>query len=134
MMRIVWHGNYYRYFELARTAFQKSLHMDWPDLVRDEISMPIVKSSADYRVALAYGDAIRIRVHCPDVFAPALDLAYEIREAGGTKLYARGATRQVYVEARAQEMLFAVPPSIEERMRRALDALAGLALSARGPQ
>ena len=133
MMKIVWHGNYYRYFELARSAFQQSLHMDWPDLVDVGVAMPIVRSSADYRVSLAYGDRIRITARCDDLLAPALDLSYEIRDESGIRLHARGVTRQVYVQHSTQEMLFALPEPLEARIRAAHGACPGVTFPTRGP-
>ena len=117
MMEIVWHGNHYRYFEIARSALMRSLSMDFPDMKELGIAMPIVRTEADYRAPLVYGQRIAIVARIAEPFSPALQIAYEIRDESGIKVFARGVTKQVYVLYATQELLYALPSVLEERLR-----------------
>ena len=120
MMEIVWHGNHYRSFEMARSALMSSLRMDWPDMKVLGIAMPVVKTEAEYRAPLVYDQRIVIRASIQSPLSPALEIAYEIRGEDGIKVFARGVTKQVYVEHATQELLFALPSVLEERLQRGL--------------
>jgi acyl-CoA thioester hydrolase len=117
MMEIVWHGNHYRYFEMARSALMRSLAMDFADMKELGIAMPIVRTQADYRAPLIYGQRIAIEARILAPYSPALEIAYEIRDEAGIKVFARGVTKQVYVEHATRELLYVLPPVLEERMR-----------------
>lgn len=120
MMEIVWHGNHYRYFEMARSALMRSLRMDWADMKALGIAMPVVKTEAEYRAPLVYDQRIVIRASIQNPLSPALEIAYEIRDEEGIKVFARGVTKQVYVEQSSQELLFALPAVLQERLRGGL--------------
>ena len=60
---IVWHGHYYKYFELARTALYRSLNFDVDDMGRLGFTFPVIESQCRYREALRYGQQIDISAH-----------------------------------------------------------------------
>jgi acyl-CoA thioester hydrolase len=60
---IVWHGHYYKYFELARTALYRSLDFDVDDMVRLGFNFPVIESQCHYREALGYGQQVDITAH-----------------------------------------------------------------------
>jgi acyl-CoA thioester hydrolase len=45
-MQIVWHGNYMRYFETARTALLGLIDYDYPQMVASGYAWPVV----DFRI------------------------------------------------------------------------------------
>jgi acyl-CoA thioester hydrolase len=121
MMEVVWHGNYFRYFEMARSVLVGGLGLDWPDLRPLGISMPVVKTEAEYRAPLVYGQRVRIRASLRDPLSPALEISYEIRDEAGIKVFARGVTKQVYVRHATGELLFAVPAELAARLQHAAE-------------
>lgn len=57
---IVWHGHYYKYFELARTELYRSLGLDIQDMERLGFSFPVIESQCRYSDSLQYGEKISI--------------------------------------------------------------------------
>ena len=42
-MRIVWHGNYYKYVEISRTALMREHRLDGPDVMQTGYSMVVIE-------------------------------------------------------------------------------------------
>lgn len=90
---IVWHGHYYKYFELARTALYRSLNFDVDDMGRLGFSFPVIESQCRYSEALRYGQQVDISAHFRawDYY---ILIEYRINEAGSGKRAAYGHTKQ----------------------------------------
>ncbi len=115
IMHIAWHGHYFKYFELARTQLMQDLGLDWPILMEQGISMPVVDADVQYRRPLAYDQIIEIEAHLEEFQYPELKIAYKIRDEEGV-VNATGHTRQVYVNTGDRSTYFVVPDFIKERM------------------
>ncbi|MEE9342401.1 MAG: acyl-CoA thioesterase [Gammaproteobacteria bacterium] len=59
-LNIVWHGHYYKYFELARTALYRSVNCDVDDMGKLGHAFPVIESHCRYTEALKYGQTILI--------------------------------------------------------------------------
>lgn len=57
---VVWHGNYLKYFELARTALFQSCGLDVPDIRAMGYKMFVSETRCRYLFPLAYNDRIRV--------------------------------------------------------------------------
>lgn len=118
-MGIVWHGNYYKYFEIARSHLKSMIGIDAPDLVKIGYAMPVVLSSARYIQSLKYGDEVLLHAIMPDPFYPALEIKYRITSKDGKLLYAEGSTKQVYLSIETHETCFRTPEKIEKILKEA---------------
>jgi acyl-CoA thioester hydrolase len=116
VMQIVWHGNYLRYFELARTALVQAMGFDWPEVRAWGYVMPVVDVKIQYKRYLVYNQDLELIARCADPLLPAFDLRYEIKDLKG-ELYATGSTRQVYVDAETKAISYALPAVFEQRFR-----------------
>ena len=112
IMHIVWHGNYFKYFEQGRTALMQSVGLDWPYLKELGIAMPIVDATAKYRKALTYNESIWISASIKEYIYPALEIYYEIGQEHHAKPCITGVTRQVYLDIATRETLLQVPANI----------------------
>ncbi|TJZ70694.1 acyl-CoA thioesterase [Chitiniphilus eburneus] len=114
-MNIVWHGNYARYFELARTALFQSIDYDIPQMRESGYAWPVIELNVRYSRPLNYQQ--RIQVHATLVeWRNRLKVQYEIRDAvSGTRL-TRGHTVQVAVDRASGEMCFVSPPILFEKL------------------
>ena len=59
MLRIAWHGHYYKYFELARTELFRKYQCDVDDLKALGYYLPITDSRCRYIAPLRYGMQVR---------------------------------------------------------------------------
>ncbi len=58
---VVWHGHYYKYLEVARTALLRSCGLDEGDgLIGGQYGFFVVESKCRYISPLKYGDRVRV--------------------------------------------------------------------------
>jgi len=115
-MQIVWHGNYFNYFEDARRALFAHRGVDLNEFFRrSQCLFPIIRTSSKHIYPLRYADVFI----CKAILVEAktkIVMDFEIRLKDGGKLCTRGRTEQVTVKAPEMEIMFNVPDEI----RRAL--------------
>ncbi len=119
-MSIVWHGNYFKYFELARTAMARALRLDFPEVRDLGFGMPVIGADAKFRRPLLYGDEVLLKARIREPLLPALMIDYEIVSLDGATIYATGNTKQAYVSLETMETALSLPPAIEDRLRSAM--------------
>ena len=118
-LQIVWHGHYYKYFEMARTALLRSCKLDGPEVSELGHGMLIIESHCRHVSPLAYGDQIRITAWLADV-VHRVHIRYEIQNLSQGRRAARGHTMLV-ATTRNGEMLHRTPQGILDRLSRGDD-------------
>lgn len=112
---IVWHGNYARYFEVARCALLESFDYNYPQMARSGYNWPVVD--------------LRVRYLRPAVFAQRLDVTATLREwqyrlrigyritdtASGARL-TEGETVQVAVDLASGKMCLPCPAVLADKL------------------
>ena len=53
-MEVVWHGNYARYFEYARSALLQSFNYDYPQMGESGYAWPVIDLTVRYVRPLVY--------------------------------------------------------------------------------
>jgi acyl-CoA thioester hydrolase len=114
ILRIVWHGHYLKYFEVARTALMKRLGLDWPVLEAHGVAMPVIRSHAEYRKALTYDQTVRVTATVEEWKYPEFVVRYEVRDPKTDELHANGETQQIYFDIETRQTSFEVPAFIAE--------------------
>ena len=112
IMQIVWHGHYFKYFEIARSALMQSLGLDWTDVKAMGYAMPIIDASARYKAPLTYGKKIQVSASIAEFKFPALEVTYEIKCKESNQVLATGVTRQVYFTIETWSTCLSVPNEI----------------------
>ncbi len=97
-MRVVWHGNYFKYFEEGREAFGRKYNIGYFDVEAQELLVPVVHSSIDYKRALRYGEHIRVETRIEDTPAAKIIFHYTIVRVEDGALIATGKTVQVFTD------------------------------------
>jgi acyl-CoA thioester hydrolase len=113
-LMIVWHGHYYKYLELARTALFRRHGIDGPDLVKLGYRFVIAHGECRYVSALRYGDRYRVSAWFLDT-EQRVHVAYEVYNLTAEKRAARARTVLVSTDA-AGELLLATPAVIRDRI------------------
>lgn len=108
MLRIVWHGHYYKYFELARTELFRKFHLDVSQLKALGYYLPISDSSCRYVSPLKYGMQVRITATLHE-WEYRFQVKYLIRDPHSGKRLAKGATTQVTVVADTNTLCMVTP-------------------------
>ena len=92
-MGIVWHGHYYKYFELARTALYRSLSLDVAQINQMGYRVPVIESNCRYFKPLLYGQRCQITAQLK-AWEHYLLVAYTIESASAQDRFASGYTKQ----------------------------------------
>ena len=115
-MRIVWHGNYFNYFEDARRALLSHHGVDLHEyFTRTQCLFPIIRTSSKHIYPLRYGDEYICKATLVGVKTK-LVFDFEIRLKSGGKICTRGRTEQVAVKAPEMEIIFNIPAEIRQAL------------------
>jgi acyl-CoA thioester hydrolase len=114
-LRIVWHGHYYKYLEIARETLFRPRKLDVPDLIELGYAMVVIESRSRYASPLRHGDHFRVEARVLDA-EQRIHIGYEIRNLSHEdKRVARAWT--TLVTTRDGEMLLETPSEIVSRLR-----------------
>ncbi|NOZ02195.1 MAG: acyl-CoA thioesterase [Deltaproteobacteria bacterium] len=117
-MQVVWHGNYFNYFELARSELFTSRGIHLIEFAKDAgIVFPVVKSSARYTRPLEWRDEFTCTARLLDA-RHKIVVEFEIRRVSDQALCATGRTEQVAVDARTRELLYQIPKAIRDALSK----------------
>ena len=111
MVGIVWHGNYFKYFEMARDKLLERLDLSVPQY---HIGLPVIKSYSRYRQPLTFMDHIKIYASISE-YENYLNFDFAVQNAAG-KVVTEGYTKHAAFDLQKRELLFAVPDFIQQRI------------------
>ena len=115
LMRIVWHGHYYKYFEVARTKLLRSLGLDAGEVIGERYLLMVSDSSCRYIHPLSYGDRFEVVTWFRDV-DNRLCIDFEIQNLTSGQRCARGQTVLVSLDLE-RRLLMKTPSAILDRIR-----------------
>ncbi len=111
-MRVVWHGNYFKYFEVSRAALFEKFDLGYLNMEKHGIMLPIIDVKVSYRRSLQVNDEIAVRAYLMEC-ENKIKVGYEILK--DDLLCCFGVTTQIAMDAKTKELLFEVPDIIKER-------------------
>jgi acyl-CoA thioester hydrolase len=109
-LNIVWHGHYYKYFELARTELYRSCHFDIPEMQRMGFVFPVIESNCRYTEPLRYGQRANVSASFKE-WKSYIRIAYTIRDHTSGRRLAYGHTKQAVCD-REGRLLLTVPQEV----------------------
>lgn len=121
-LNIVWHGNYCKYFEIARCELLQKIGYDYAVMRDTGYAFPIVELKAKYILPLVFQQRIRIRAELLE-WEHRLKCQYEICDAQTGVVHTRGATVQAAVALGDQHLQLVCPSVFTERVERYLASL-----------
>jgi acyl-CoA thioester hydrolase len=96
-MRVVWHGEYIRYFEDGRESFGRQFGLQYLDVHARGYTIPVVDMHCSYKNPLRVGDVAVIETRYLDCEAAKIKFEYIVyRECDMAKV-AEGKSVQVFV-------------------------------------
>lgn len=113
-MKIVWHGEYVRYFEDGREAFGRQYPgIGYMDIYDSGYAAPIVDLQLQYLKPLTVNDEIVIETKFIPTPAAKICFEYLIRKVDEDEIVARGSTVQVFIDSGGM-MVLNNPPFYEK--------------------
>lgn len=115
-LQVVWHGNYLKYFDVARFGLFADRGIDlYAYMVEKKFAFPVTRTSLKHIAPLRAFDEFVCRATVTEAQYK-IGMAFEIRKRDSGLLCARGTSEQLAVRYPEMEMEFAIPDDI----RRAL--------------
>jgi acyl-CoA thioester hydrolase len=114
-MAVVWHGHYFKYFELARCALLQKFDYDYPQMHASGYLWPIVDLRAKYVRSAQLGQRIKVRAQIVE-WENRLKIDYLILDATTDQVLTRAHTIQVAVDLATNEMCLVSPPVLSQRL------------------
>jgi len=113
---MVWHGNYFKYFEIARSALFARAGIDLFTYSKEKNCLfPIIKTTTKHVASLEYRDEFKcIATVVEAEYKIVVD--FQVRLLRNNQLCAKGRTEQVAVKYPEKEILFEIPKDIREAL------------------
>jgi len=118
-MRIVWHGNYIKYFEKARCALLNRIGYNYIQMEETGFQFPVTSISAKYVGSFRFGERVRA-LAILDEYENCLKIRYELRDAATGELRTKGNSTQMAVNAATGESCFLCPKIFIDRVESLL--------------
>ena len=106
-MRIVWHGNYIKYFEDGRESFGRKYGLGYLDVYAQGVMTPIVKIGCEYKRPVEYGDTAIVETRYVPSEAAKLVFEYTIYRKKDMEVAATGTSTQVFLTPQGELLLMA---------------------------
>jgi len=113
-MQMVWHGNYLKYFDIARFELFDTLGIDLLSYFeKTNYLFPITKTSTKHIVPLRYKDEFKCRATVVEAHYKIV-VDFEIRLVKNNQICAKGRSEQVAVKYPEVEIMFEIPDDIRK--------------------
>ncbi|MCI3925132.1 acyl-CoA thioesterase [Paenibacillus sp. TRM 82003] len=123
-MGVVYHGNYFTWFELARTEWTRANGYTYRAIEERGLLLPVVDVSAHYKQPARYDDEITVRCRPTDVSPIRLAFEYEvILTERPEHVLVTGTSKHVWVDRSWRPVrLSKEAPDLYESLKTAADA------------
>jgi len=99
-MGVVYHSNYFIWFEVGRVELLRQLGFSYRDMERDDNCLiAVVDARCRYRVPATYDEQLIVRTHIKNVRDSLVHFGYELRRAMDGALLAEGETTHMAVNS-----------------------------------
>jgi acyl-CoA thioester hydrolase len=119
-LKMVWHGNYVKYFEDGREDFGKKFGLSYMAIYEESgLAVPLVHIECDFKKMVGLGETISVETTMID--HPASKIIFEYNIYNDKKeLVCKGKTVQVFLDILKKELFITVPPFFEEWKKKYL--------------
>lgn len=98
-MGVVYHGNYYRYFETGRSEFFRSLGYSYSDLEKQGVILPIIESGCKHIKPALYDEELIIRTRIVKLKGVRMEFNYTVIRKETDEVLAEGRTAHAFVDS-----------------------------------
>ena len=112
---VVWHGNYIKYFEVARCVLLDKLNYNYIDMTESGFFWPVIDIRIRFISPAKFKQKITVRASLKE-WENRLKISYLIVDTETGNRIIRGYSIQVAVDIKSGEMLFASPPVLLKKL------------------
>ena len=115
-MGVTWHGNYFRYLEIARCALLDKLDYNYVEMERSGFMWPVVDTRVKFTRPTIFGQRVRVTARLEE-YENRLKVAYEITDVETGERLTKGYTTQLAVDKKTKELCYCSPRILIEKVR-----------------
>lgn len=113
-MEVMWHGNYFKYFDITRDALFRKLGVDLYRVYEDtQYIFPIIRTSIKHVFPLRFRDEFLCTAILKEVNYK-ITIDFEIRLTENNRVSARGKSEQAAVKIPEMETMLKIPENIRQ--------------------
>ncbi len=114
-MRVVWHGNYVKYLEVARCELLKMFDYNYIEMERCGHVWPIVDMRIKYVASAKLSEIIVIETSLVE-YETRIKINYVVKSKSTGQVLTKAHTIQVAVDVSSQEMLYEAPQVLLDKL------------------
>lgn len=114
-MGITWHGNYLRYFEIARCQLLDEIQYGYREMQASGYSWPIVDLQIKYVQPSTFEQKVKVIASLIE-WENRIKINYEVRDVATNQRLTKGYTIQAAVESETNELCFVTPDIFREKI------------------
>ena len=118
-MGVTWHGNYFRYLELARSALLGKIGYNHAQMLSSGYLFPVVEARIKYVKPTTFGQRIKVKATLEE-YENRLKIAYLITDCRSGERVTIASTTQVAVRKDDGEMCFCSPQALIDKVQACL--------------
>ncbi len=115
LMEIVWHGNYAKYFEVARCALLDKIDYGYMKMRESGYGWPVIDLRIRYVKPIMFGQKIKVQAQLME-WENRLKITYQIFDKNSGVRLTRGYTTQIAVDMTTREMCYESPTVIWQKL------------------
>lgn len=116
-MGVIYHGNYFRYFEEARRVMMDKIEYGYLAMNASGYMWPIIGTQVKYVKAIPFNQEIRVTAKLTE-WENRLRVDYVIYDSKSGQRMCKGHTMQVAVAMETEEMCFASPKALTDKIEQ----------------
>lgn len=121
-MGIIYHANYFVWFEIGRNEFFRSLNMNYRELEKENILLPVIDVGCKYIQSAKYDDELIIKTKLVQLKGVKLRFNYDIIRKRDNVLLAQGYTIHAFVTKELKPINFKKKmPKIWEELKNNIE-------------
>ena len=97
-MGVVYHANYFVWFEVGRTDLLRSAGWTYREMEADGVSLPVIEAHCDYKQPARYDDDLEIRTAGALVSPVRVAFSYEVVRPTDSRTVATGRTLHASID------------------------------------
>jgi acyl-CoA thioester hydrolase len=120
-MGIVYHSNYYVWFDMGRTEFMRGLGYDYSSMEKEGVLLPILETHCTYKKPARYDDVITVKTMLAGLKGVKVTFKYEVYNENG-EMISFGSTVQAVVNKEMHPInLKKAMPEIYEKLAACIE-------------
>ena len=114
--QVVYYANYFRWFESGRREIMRGLKINYLELEKSGIIMPVVEAHCNYFHPARYDDTVMVETRIPEVKEKSIKFEHKVFRKKDKKLLAAGYTINVFVDRKKMKSV-KIPRDLRKKIK-----------------